>query len=439
MIENSTEDALKVLLVDDEMNILLALKRLLMDEEFDVITASSGAEALEMLDRVGDVALIVSDQRMPGLSGAEFLERARDVAPDAVRMVLTGYADVAAAVDAINKGGAHRYLNKPWDDEELLRSVREAVEKYRLVRENRRLTETVKRQNAELKDWNANLKIRVLEQTSQIRRKNEELHGLNSRLTRNYGDSILAFSRLIELRDREVRNHSGNVAKLSAFMAEDMGLKAEEIETVRVSSLLHDIGKIGVSDLLLQKGEEEMTELEREAYVQHTVRGQAAIDSIEDLRGAGLLVRHHHECYDGSGFPDRLRGEDIPLGARIIAMADHVDRSVRKLSGNDLPDLVLADVEPWLGKRFDPRLFPFLERGVRECCGALSSAAEMTEMECRPADLLAGMVLARDLCSGTGILLLGRGAVLDIEKIAALKRYYRIDPPADGVFVLVRR
>lgn len=439
MTEYNAEAQLQVLLVDDETNILLALKRLLMDEEFGVLTASSGAEALETLAVAENVALIVSDQRMPGLSGAEFLEKARTVAPDAIRIVLTGYADVVAAVDAINKGGAYRYINKPWNDDELLSLVREAVDRYRLVQENRRLTETVHRQNEELKDWNANLKTRVLEQTSQIRRKSEDLHVLNARLKRNYSDSIMAFSRLIELRDKEVKNHSGNVAKLSAFIAEEMGLSGEEVETIRVSSVLHDIGKIGISDLLLQKDEDEMTDGERGEYILHTVRGQAAIDFIEDLRGAGVLVRHHHECYDGSGFPDRLKGEEIPLGSRIIAMSDHVDRTIRKLSGDDLLHLTLRDVEQGVGKKFDPRLFPFVARGVRETYAEFSAATEMTEIECKPGELLAGMVLARDLCSGTGILLLGKGSELDIEKIAALKRYYRIDPPKSGVFVLVRR
>jgi len=131
----------KVLFVDDEENILRAISRLFLDEPYVVLTAISGAAGLEVLRREPDVCVIVSDQRMPGMSGAEFLAQSRTVTPDAVRLVLTGYADIAAAVDAINKGGAWKYLAKPWKDEEFLQTVREALERYRFDEAARGLQE----------------------------------------------------------------------------------------------------------------------------------------------------------------------------------------------------------------------------------------------------------------------------------------------------------
>jgi DNA-binding NtrC family response regulator len=139
--------AVRVLFVDDEKNILNAVKRLFMDEPFEVLTADSGAAGLDVLKQNPDIGVIVSDQRMPGMSGAEFLEQSRPVSPEAVRIVLTGYADITAAVDAINKGGAWKYLSKPWKDDHLIEVVREAAENFSLRRENRRLTEIVNRQN----------------------------------------------------------------------------------------------------------------------------------------------------------------------------------------------------------------------------------------------------------------------------------------------------
>ncbi len=128
-----------VLFVDDEENILKSLQRLTMDEEFETETANSGEEGLKKLASLENVALIVSDQRMPGMNGAEFLAQSRQFAPEAMRMLLTGYSDISAAADAINKGGASRYLNKPWNDEDLLQTLQGAVETWRLGQENKRL------------------------------------------------------------------------------------------------------------------------------------------------------------------------------------------------------------------------------------------------------------------------------------------------------------
>jgi len=148
-----------VLFVDDEENILRSLVRLTMDENYTVVTADSGQQGLQLLGSIKEIALIVSDQRMPGMNGAEFLEKSRELAPDSIRMLLTGYSEISAAIDSINKGGASRYLSKPWNDDELLQTLRSAVETWRLGRENRRLQAVVQAQNEELKQWNENLKI----------------------------------------------------------------------------------------------------------------------------------------------------------------------------------------------------------------------------------------------------------------------------------------
>src|SRR6185369_2130 len=124
------QQRITVLLVDDEENILNALQRLLMDEDFDIETATSGEAALALLQTLQNVGLIVSDQRMPGMNGAEFLGRSREFAPHAQRILLTGYSDINATIEAINKGGAGRYISKPWDDDDLVKTVRDAVEVY---------------------------------------------------------------------------------------------------------------------------------------------------------------------------------------------------------------------------------------------------------------------------------------------------------------------
>ncbi|WP_129125355.1 HD domain-containing phosphohydrolase [Geomonas oryzae] len=428
----------KVLLVDDEENITRSISRLLMEQEveLEVLRASSGAEGLERLREHPDVALILSDQRMPGMSGAQFLEQARGLVPDAVRMVLTGYADMAATMDAINKGGASRYLLKPWDDDVLVRTIQEGVQQYHLVQENRRLTALVEEQNRQLSAWNDNLKGRVLEQTATIRRQNEELKERNRRVGHAFRETIVAFSRLIELHSSRLQEHTRNVTELSVRLASEAGLSPEDVETVRTAALLHDIGVIGISQEILQKRMAAMTREETGIFLQHAVRGQATLDAVEELREAGVLIRHHHERYDGAGFPDGLSGTGIPLGARIIAMADFVDRELTEQRGDDPLPALFTRITKELGKSLDPELYPAAERHVRELyLAAYSRRAEAAEKELRPKQLLEGMTITRDLHSGSGALIAERGTVLDAGRIMAVVRSYQVDPPSGGIFV----
>ena len=428
----------KVLLVDDEENIIRSITRLLLTEEesgLEVLSANSGEKGLALLEANPEVALILSDQRMPGMSGAEFLQKARETAPDAVRMILTGYADMAATMDAINKGGAWRYLTKPWDDELLCRSIMEGVAQYRLVQEHRALGALVEQQNRELSEWNDSLKGRVLAQTATIRRQNEELKGSNRQIGEAFRHTILAFSRLIELHSTKLREHTRNVTALSANCAGELGLEVAQVETIRTAGLLHDIGVIGIPPAVMEKKVVVMTQEELDLYQLHAVRGQAAVDVVEELREAGLLNRHHHERYDGQGFPDRLAGESIPLGARILCFADFIDHELGEAREEEAVRAAFALAEKQLGSLLDPALFEVMQRQATELYRSMGAAHEDNpERELRPKELHEGLVVSRSLYSGTGLLLLTKGTLLDRQKIAAIVRYYDIDPPDGGIF-----
>lgn len=428
-----------VLFVDDEENILKSLQRLTMDEDFESVLASSGEEGLKALSGLDNVALIVSDQRMPGMNGAEFLCQSQVIAPDAMRILLTGYSDINAAVDAINKGGASRYLSKPWNDDDLLQTLRGAIQAWRLARENKRLDSVIQAQNEELKQWNANLKDRVLQQTTAIRMKADALNELLVQLKQNYNNMINAFSGLIEIKGQRVQQHAKNVADLSVKAAREYGLSSEEIEVIRIASLLHDIGEIGIPDNILALSPEYMSPEDFHLYSQHPVRGQMAIDSIVDLRPAGVLIRHHHENYNGTGFPDRLAGENIPIGARIIAYADQLDKAVS--AGGDTPEQGLARLELGVGVKLDPSL-KFIFRKIARYAYFIMPQHDpdaTIELELRPEELRCGMILTKDVYSGTGLLLLNRGVTLDEVQVESIQRYYQLDPPLRGVFALVHQ
>jgi len=427
---------IKVMLVDDEENILKSIRRSLIDENFQILTACSGDEALNLLNEHPDVALIISDQRMPGMSGIEFLSLSRSVVPHAFRILLTGFADVEAAINSINMSSVFRFILKPWDSEVLLEAVHSAIELYIMNSENIRLNALVTKQNLELKAWNTRLEQRVKEQTSEITEKNQKLLKANKDLLRNFNSSLEVFSSLMESRDPLISNHSKNVADLTYLIAKKMMLTQEEAITAKVAALLHDIGKIGVSDTILQKHADDYTKDELFEYQKHSVRGQMAIDSIEELRKAGVLIRHHHEAFDGSGFPDGLSGEQIPVGGRIICVSDFIDNEIWTLESAQAVPKVLEMVKHELGKRFDPLLFTSVEESVKEHYSLIFLEENGEEIETDIDHLRPGMVLSRDLHTGTGILLEVRGATIDAHSIASIKRYLLIDPSGrNSVFI----
>ena len=434
-------NGITVLLVDDEENILRALQRLLMDEDFSIETATPGEAALEKLKTLENVGLIVSDQRMPGMNGAEFLGRSRDHVPDAVRILLTGYSDVSATIDAINRGGASRYLSKPWNDDEVVQVIRDAVRHYALIAENKRLNAVIARQNEELQEWNNNLKGRVLQQTTAIRIKSEEVHAALELSRKSFNGIIEMLSTMVELRGKRTHQHSHNVAQLATEAAKELGITGAELETIRIASLLHDIGEIGIPEKILHMMPEDMDQDEFREYSLHPVRAQLLLDSIDELRPAAVLIRHHHEQFDGSGFPDGISGDTIALGSRLIAFADHIDRAAMVLT-DDVAAQALARAELSLGTDLDPSLRHAFKSSVNKCYNSDSMQiyeAEFVELELRPSELQPGMVLALNLLSGSGLLLLKRGIILDAVQITLIKRYYEIDPASTGVFVLVKR
>ena len=425
----------RILFVDDEENVLRSLKRLFMSEDYTVLTALSGPDGLAVLKEV-EVPVIVSDQRMPVMTGAEFLEKSRELSPDSVRIILTGYADVEAAIGAINRGGAYRYVSKPWNDNELLLVIKDAFDKYRLVKENKYLTELTIQQNDELKKWSTELEFYVQQHTIELTNQNKELKKLNAKLKNNVSEVLGSLSGLIELRNRSMRNHSNNVALLSKSIAEEIGLTSPETETIAVGAQLHDIGKIGAPDIILIKNIDELSSDEMAEYVKHPIRGQAAIDGIEDFRGPGILVRHHHEWYNGKGFPDGLKGENIPIGARIVSIADRLDRILQGEMRSI--DTALIQIKSMLASQFDAALYAPLEKAARKLFSSIIRN-DIVEIELNTKDLFPGMILSRDVSTGTGLLLLRKGTVLNEKNIETLKRAVYLDPSKRGIFVTTKK
>jgi response regulator RpfG family c-di-GMP phosphodiesterase len=405
-----------LLLVDDEPSVLSALRRLFRTQGYQVLLANSGAEALALLD-TQPVDLVVSDMRMPVMDGASLLEAVRVRRPAVVRMLLTGYSDIASTVAAINRGEIHRYIAKPWVDADLLLVVSDALARRDLEQQNARLQALTRIQNDELLQLNQNLEARVAARTAELGQVNAMLEAAYAELNSNFTLALTVFAGLMEMRQDGIAGHSRRVAGLARRMAAQLGLDERAQQEVYLGALLHDIGKIGFPDAMLGKPVSVYTPNEVTRYRRHPLDGEAALMPLARLHGAARIVRQHHERVDGHGYPDALAGEAISLGARIVAVASDYDGLVsgslaeRKYT----PEAARLALRGGIATRYDGRAVSALFEVL-----AQSEADAVPTVEVEVRELQAGMVLAQDLLSPKGAILLVAGHVFDARVIRQL-------------------
>ena len=314
-----------VLCVDDEPGILSALKRNLRSSDVAVITATSGAQALEFMAEL-PIDLVISDMRMPGMDGAQLLERVCRDWPDTVRILLTGYSDTAATILAVNRGRIFRYLQKPWDEQELTETVREGLELRRRLKDEARLLSMSVAQGEQLRQLNDELQ-QLQEQHAADRRNSD------SDRQRRYLQSVKVLTNLLEVRCTGLFQHGRRVAAFARDIARSMELPSEVVLDVFVAGLLHDVSLIGLSDELLGQLDGKGISVEDGVYRDHPSLSARALAAMEDMLPVAGLVEAHHERFDGNGFPLGSAGTDIPIGARILAFADAFDDLAHGRSG----------------------------------------------------------------------------------------------------------
>lgn len=425
-----------LLFVDDEPNILSALRRLFRPSGYRVLTAESGAEGLAIFEKER-VDLVISDMRMPNMNGAQFLERVVEIAPDTVRILLTGHADIGAVVEAINKGRIYRYVAKPWEENDILLCVRHALERQKLERETRRLQALTRRQNDKLRELNASLEEKVRLRTEQLRQVVASLEDVLGKLKKSFLTSVRIFSNLIEMREPGLAGHAKRVADLARMVAQKMNRSEAEVQDVFLAGLLHDIGKIGLSDKLLARPWSKLSADERVEHGKHAVKGEASLMALEQLHDAARLIRSHHERFDGLGYPDGLAGEQIPVGARILAIANDYDAAQigtlgdKRLSPNEALNMIVDGK----GKRYDPAVVNIFIQVV----GAPVKSASKAEIQVRASQLMEGMALSRDLVTKDGMLLLSKDYILDQRFIEKIQSFERTDGQPIVIYIYAKR
>lgn len=414
-----------LLFVDDERNILSSMKRLFRPLGYNIHLASSGAEGLEILERE-DIDLIVSDMRMPEMNGAEFLERAAQQWPNAMRLLLTGYSDLGSTVAAVNKGKIYRYVSKPWEDQELVLAVQHALERKNLEDEKKRLEELTRAQNQELNELNTNLEKKVVARTEELNQAMGFLETAHETLKQQYSTSVKVFAHLIESRGGSLSAHAQRVTEVAKALGEKLNLIDSEIQIIEHAALLHDIGKVALPDALLDQPYGALSSEQREQVDKHVIIGEAVFMGLESLNEVSRLIRSHHERFDGKGYPDKLKGEDIPLGARILAIASDFDSLQMGMLSNkkftaDEARLAILDQR---GVRYDPKIVDlFVDYLSKRDKVREQDPDEFTTKSTR---LRAGMKLSRDLVAQNGILLLSSGHLLDDVLISKIRGFEKM-------------
>lgn len=299
-----------ILFVDDEPAVLRAFRSLFFEEPVEVISVSNATEAIAVLES-REIAVLVTDYIMPSINGLELLERVKHSFPDCMRILVTGYADIEIALEAINRGEVYRFVTKPWDAAELRGMVLDAVREHTMI-----------------------CSLRCADEAK-----------------------LLSLAQMIELKDCHTMDHCIHVAHYTLAMASRTSFSGEDLKHLKYASWLHDCGKIGVPESILNypgRLPEEMLLVIR----RHSEWGADVARKAELPEPVIAMIRHHHEKYDGTGYPAGLAGEQIPIGSRMIAIADVFDTlTVKRPYREPLSrEEAFATIREGSGSWFDPRL-----------------------------------------------------------------------------------
>lgn len=323
-----------ILIVDDEEMIRDLLSSALEQEEYICHQASNVDEAFELLGRE-PIDLVISDIMMPGRSGVELLRDLKKVSPEIAVLMITGLSDMNTAMECVHLG-ADDYVTKPFGINRVVLTVKNLIERRCLALEK--------------KHYQVSLEFKVMEQTSQIRKAMNEI-------TCAYDSTLTALVKALDAREKEVGSHSERVMNFTSFLGGKLGMTGKDLQELSKGALLHDIGKIGISDnILLKPGQ--LDDGEWIEMRKHPQVGYAILSEIDFLKIPAEIILSHHERFDGTGYPKQMKGEQIPIGARIFSVVDTLDamtsdRPYRKA----LPfAVVITEINKYRGTQFDPAI-----------------------------------------------------------------------------------
>ena len=399
-----------VLFVDDEPNILRAIKRALFTMNINLLLADGGVKALELMEK-HPVHVVISDMKMPQISGAELLEQVAKNYPETFRVVLTGYADIESTIKAVNQGKIHRYLQKPWDNQELISVINEGLERVKLKEENTRLQKLTRLQNKKLKDVNASLESVVQKRTRQIK------FALNKIEKHNQAMEQVLFN-VISINPHINGKFAIEVSELAAKIARVAQLEKSDIKHIKYAGLICELGQLGllVEDFALPFAK--LKYQQQQNYLSQTKQAALILAPAEELQPISDIIEFQFEHYNGSGLYNKV-AKEIPVGARILAIARDYWRLVTgRMSGVEMqPRDAKIEMKKHRNTRYDGEYLDLLLSA--EDIGS----STLLDTTIRAAQLKEGMQLAQNLYNDSHILILPEGHVFNRATIQKLQQF----------------
>lgn len=417
-LNNDIKIKLNLLLLDDEQDIINSLKRVLR-KDFNIVTFNDGPSALEYLSS-NPIDLIMSDMRMPLMDGAEFLSQSRNHHPHAIRILLTGYSDMETTIKAINDGGIYTYMAKPWDNQALQLLLAKASEHYLLKQETRILNEKLSDTNKKLSLFNHALEDKVAERTKALELNKNKLNA--TLLTQNtlLHDVLEMMSKTIEYRTGFGAGHNKRIALQSKAVARYLKLDDANCRLIYLCAMLHEIGIIGLKDSDFDNIDFDSGRFDDE-FSHHPVIGAEILSQVHRFSGLKQSILHQNENMDGTGVPEHLVGDDIPIGSRIIRVVKDFDFLIAGKSNNK--KMAIADAKLWIMSRvytwYDSEVIDALFNVLDE----RTNFDEDMEYSVSIDGVKIGDKLVEDLVLHNGNVMLTAGQIITQTMIEKLQKY----------------
>jgi response regulator RpfG family c-di-GMP phosphodiesterase len=403
-----------ILLVDDEPVVLGATKSALEIAGYPTVACQSVTEALALV-KAREFAVIMSDQRLPEMTGLDFLIACRGIRPESTRILVTSMIDLGTIIGAVNRGEIYRFIQKPWIQEDLIAAVRNAMQRYELMTANAALLSERERLNQSLTRANQNLEAMV----ADLKQGNARLDNANSELEKRYRNSLELCRRILATYDPQLGSQAKALADLADQMANDPGFNENERHTLRSAARLCDLGLVGVSHELLRAFRRDgrvLSERDRNVIEHHPIYSQTLAGFVDPRPEIAETIRAHHERYDGEGYPDHLAGDHVPWPARCLAVAVAFVEST--LERTATIDRILEES----GKAFDPEAVRLFLR-IAHLVDLPKQVREVLLRELKP-----GMVLASEITTPSGLLLIGAGVPLSEATIGKIRNHNEVTP-----------